>query len=273
MSRDHEEMGFDCMAGECVGVNQQYMVNPPMRGAQVEPVCITAPIVSGFGETEVLERIVLDLDELALAAITALLLPTAIGPVVEVVALSKRVTITDCEVFTNKVLINGLLHKDLLFKFAAITLIASLLGIVVTANDCTVTIADTLDLILDCPFGACITVPGACPGDQCFIETACIDAERETLIDNDADGAADLFEEKVCIRIAVKTIRNQQVTITPTEPNICPGPAPTPVCPTVCLPQQGLPTSVTVVRGPGGTILGGIAGGLISGVGGVIGGI
>lgn len=221
----------------------------------VEPICITAPAVAGIGETEVLERIVLDLDALTLAAIAAGLLPTGIGPVIEVVVLSKRVTISECEVFTNKALINGVLHKDLLFKFAAVTLVADLLGITLTANDCTLAIADTLDLVLDCPFGACVTVPGACPGDTCLVERACVDAEKELLIDTDGDGLADQFEEKVCILLQVKAIRNQQITITPTEPNICPTFTPIPVCPpNPCPNPTGLSSSTFIRRTTGGVL-------------------
>lgn len=221
-----------------------------IRASQVEPICISAPTVSGVGETEVLERIVIDLAALAAAGAAAGILSSATLEAVEVVALSKRISITECEVFTNKVLLNGVLHKDLLFKFATVTQVTEA-DVLLTSNDCTLTLAETLDLVVDCPFGACIPVPGACPGDTCLVENACVEAEKELLIDLDTDGMADQFEEKVCILLQVKTIRNRQITITPNTDNICPGFTPLPVCPTPpCPPQIGLPSSVFVQRRP-----------------------
>lgn len=216
-----------------------------------EPVCIGAPVCTGIGETEVLERIVLDLEEFTAAAIAAGLLPVGFtGSVVEAVALSKRVVITECEVFTNKVLVNGLLHKDLLFKFAPDTQ-PDFGPVLLTNTDCTLTLAETVDLVVDCPFGACITVPGACPGDKCEVILACVDAEKELLIDTDADGFADQFEEKVCILIRVKTNRHQMITVQPVT-SICPHFTSNSACPpSPCPDQVGLPSTTFVVRPTG----------------------
>lgn len=239
------------MTVEHQSLTRQNLVRP----SQAEPICIAAPSVSGIGETEVLERIVIDLVALAAAGAAAGILTTATLEPIEVVVLSKRVTITECEVFTNKILVNGVLHKDLLFKFASLTTVSE--TALLSGGDCTLTLAETLDLVVDCPFGACIPVPGACPGDTCLIENACIEAERELLIDTDGDTIADQFEEKVCILIQAKSIRNRQVTITPNEDNICPGFTPIPDCPTnsACLSNTGLPSSVFITRRPG-SILG-----------------
>ena len=63
--------------------------------AQVaEPICITAPVVSGSGETEILQRVLIDTE-------------ADFPELVEVLVLPQRVTITDCEVFTNRVMVNG----------------------------------------------------------------------------------------------------------------------------------------------------------------------
>lgn len=223
-----------------------------------EPVCIGAPVVSGIGETEVLERIVLDLSELEAGAEAVGLLPEGFeGSVAEVVALSKKVTITECEVFTNKVLVNGILHKDLLFKFVPDTVAADASTALLTGNDCSVTFADTVDLVIDCPFGACIPVVGACPGDKCEVILACVDAEKDLLIDTDSDGIAEQFEEKVCILIRVKTIRQQLVTVQPVE-NICPEFPPTPTCPPdPCVNNTGLPSSTFVTRTNGRNLING----------------
>ncbi len=195
------------------------------------PICLSAPVVAGAGETEVFEVISLSIP--ALLAAIAPLLPTGIAaPMLsEVVALTKRVTITDCEVFNGKVLVNGILHKDLLLKILPTTPSTALAGAVVGSTMCVLSAGTPVDLAVDCPFGACITVPGACPGDRCQVELACVDAEKELLIDTTGTGVASIFEEKVCIRIQVKAIRNQQVTITPTLPNICPVFVPTSTCP------------------------------------------
>jgi hypothetical protein len=234
-------------------VRQHLTQNQPVQQYQVEePICIGAPVVSGIGETEVLERIVIDLGQLTTAAINAGLLPANIGPAVEAVILTKKVIITDCEAFTNKVIVNGVLHKDILFKFQAAT--PTVDGpIFVTPSDCTITLADTLDVVLDCPFGACIPVPGACPGDKCEVILACVDAEKDLLIDTTGTGDPDLFEEKVCILIRVKTIRQQLVTIQPVTPNLCPEFPPFPNCPPGCPPFNCQPcnqlqTTSTVQR-------------------------
>jgi hypothetical protein len=223
-----------------------------VRPSQTEPICIAAPSVSGIGETEVLERIVIDLIALAAGGAAAGILTSPALIPIEVVVLSKRVTITECEVFTNKILVNGVLHKDLLFKFASLTEVSE--TALLSGGDCELTLAETLDLVVDCPFGACIPVPGACPGDTCLIENACIEAERELLIDTTGDTIADQFEEKVCILIQAKSIRNRQVTITPNAENICPGFTPIPDCPeNSCMSNVGLPSSTFVTRRTGST--------------------
>lgn len=204
---------------------------------QVQPICVNAPVVSGIGDTEILQRLTLDLGGLLTAV--AGLLPFVGGFVADAVLLSKRVEITECDVFTNKVLVNGVLHKDVLLKIAPITPLP-LPGVLTSPSDCSVTVAVPVDLVIDCPFGACITVPGACPGDTCQIERACVDAEKDLLINTNGDAFPEVLEEKVCIHLTVKTIRNQQVTILPAEPNICPQPpVPSANCPTVC-PDTGL---------------------------------
>lgn len=209
---------------------QPHAPHQEMAGGQPEPVCLHAPVISGIGETEVFERIVLDLDDLKAAAETARLLPTGFkGSVVEVVVLAKKVQITECEVFTNKVLINGNLHKNLLFKFTPDNQ-PDLSDALLTANDCILSLAETVDLVVDCPFGACITVPGACPGDRCEVDLACVDAEKELLIDTDSDGVADQFEEKVCILVRVRTVRDQNLTVQP-HGDVCPRFTPVPTCP------------------------------------------
>lgn len=197
---------------------------------QVEPICIRAPVVSGLGEAEVLQRLVLDLDALISAASATGLLPLTTVYVADAVLLTKRVEITQCDVFRNKVLVNGLLHKDILLKVAPVTPV-SLTGVEVTNTDCDITVAFPLDLIIECPFSACVAVPGACPGDTCEIEKACVDAEKEVLVNTDPDPYPEQLEEKVCIQLVVKTIRDRQVTIVPAEVNICPGTEPKPECP------------------------------------------
>lgn len=217
------------------------------RGIQsCEPVCLNAPVISGIGETEVLQRIVLDLAEFTTAAEAAGLLPTGFqGGAIEVVVLAKKVTVTECEVFTNKVLVNGILHKNLLFKFAPDNQ-PDFSNTLLTNDDCTLLFAETVDLVVDCPFGACIPVPGACPGDRCEIDLACVNAEKELLIDTDGDGAADQFEEKVCILVRVRTVRDRHLTVQPTT-DVCPDFTPIPKCPPD--PCQGsLPGSARITR-------------------------
>lgn len=215
-----------------------------------DPVCLSAAVVAGAGESEVLQRIVLDLGELGAAAISAGVLPgDFLGNALEVVVLSERLEITDCEVFPEKVLVNGMLHKNLLFKLAPVDqpdFTRATLGGGCPANS--LTVAQLLDISIDCPVDACVSVPGACPGDQCVVDLACVDASQERLIDLDGDGLPEQFEEKVCMRIRVSTIGNRQVSVTPSA-NRCPQFLPPSKCPaTPCLSgtQGGVQSSSTV---------------------------
>jgi hypothetical protein len=232
-------------------VRQHLTPNQSVQQYQVEePICIGAPVVSAIGETEVLERIVIDLADFITGAIGAGILPVGFtGDILEAVVLTKRVTITDCEVFQNKVIVNGCLHKDILFKIAPAGATPPPTTIFPNGADCTITFAETVDVVIDCPIAAVISVPGACPGDQCEVVLACVEAERDLLIDTDGDGTAELFEEKVAILIRVKTIRQQLVTIQPVA-NICPTFPTTTPCPTSpCGTTTGtLPTTTLVFR-------------------------
>ena len=235
------------MTGEHERSQPQFTPNQPIRLSQVpEPICIGAPVVSGTGSDEVLERVVISIPALITGAGT--LLPVGAATVVEVVVLSKTVIPQRVTVMNNKALIDAILHKDLLFKIIAPA--ATTTG-VITSGDCTATIAATLDVVLDCPFGICVPVPGACPGDIAQVNF-CIEAEQENLIAPTIGATPTLFEEKVCIRADVVALRPTNVTITPTLPTVCPpGPATTP-CPTPsCSSQVGLPTSVLVTSRPG----------------------
>lgn len=229
----------------------------PIRLSQVEPICIGAPVVSGTGSDEVLERVVIAIPPLLAGA--GALLPAGLVTVVEVVVLSKKVIPQRVTVANNKALIDAILHKDLLFKIAVP---ATTTTGIITSGDCTATIAATLDVVLDCPFGICVPVPGACPGDVASV-SFCIEAEQENLIAPTIGAAPTLFEEKVCIRADVVALRPTNLTITPTSPTICPpvGPVTTP-CPTpTCSSSVGLPTSTLITSTPG----------LIPGVGGFFG--
>ncbi|HEY3368239.1 MAG TPA: hypothetical protein VGK74_24570 [Symbiobacteriaceae bacterium] len=224
----------------------QPSANQPIRLSQVaEPICIGAPVISGAGSDEVLERVVIAIPPLLAAA--AALLPVGALTVVEVVVLSKKIIPQRCTIMNNKAIVDAILHKDLLFKIAAPAVVAT--G-VVTSGDCAATIAVTLDVVLDCPFGICVPVPGACPGDLCQVNF-CIEAEQENLIAPTPGATPTLFEEKVCVRADVTAIRQMPITITPTLPTICPpGPAVTP-CPTPqCTSTVGLPTSTLVASRP-----------------------
>jgi hypothetical protein len=215
--------------GKTVGTSAAGVI----RLNQEESLCITAPVVSGIGETEILKRITIAIVNQPPDMVLA-----------EVLVLSKQITITDCEVFNNKVLVNGTLKKLLHPVFSPFPVPG------VTSSDCELTVGSSpFTAILRCNISACIPVPGACPGDQCVVEEACITAEQDFLIDENNDQIPDRFEEKLCIRIRVKTIRNQQVTISPETPSICPevstlAPCPAPPCP----PQIGLPITTIVQR-------------------------
>lgn len=235
----------DRMRREILGMSENGVVTPAQ---QPEPICIAAPVVSGTGSDEVLERVVIDLPALLAEVSAASVLLSGATTVVEVVVLSKRVIPQRVTVMTNKVLIDAILHKDLLFKVLADVNAASS----IITGDCTATVAETFDLVLDCPVGICVPVPGACPGDIAQVRF-CIEAEQENLIAPTLGATPTQFEEKVCVRADVVTLRPTNITVTPTEPSVCPTlPDPTNTCPTPACPTSvGLPTSVVITSTPG----------------------
>lgn len=230
------------------GSQPELTSNQPIRLSQTaDPICISAPVVSGTGSDEVMERVLIAIPALLTGA--GALLPAGAVTVVEVVVLSRRIIPQRVTVMNNRAMIDGVLHKDLLFKVAAPA--ATTTG-VITTGDCVATIAATLDVVVDCPFAMCVPVPGACPGDVAQVNF-CIEADIENLIAPSATAAPTVFEERVCIRADVVALRPGSVTITPSLPNICApvGPVTTPCASPACDNSVGLPTSVLVTAPPG----------------------
>ncbi|QEK10929.1 DUF3794 domain-containing protein [Crassaminicella thermophila] len=125
-------------------------------------------------------------------------------PVFEIIDIIKKVEITDCYVVDNKVIINGELNKNIIYKtkeeeeqFDNVTRVC---GDVV---HCTVTI----------PFALFVEVPGALEGDQCQIEDAFVEGERDVERDFNTDGTFNTLHEKSIIRVDVKVTRTEQICV------------------------------------------------------------
>lgn len=172
-----------------------------------EPVCVQVNRVTGIGEDECFITCTIDLQ--------------TSDPVFDVVPLTKEVRIDQCEVFCDKVLINGTLHKELLLKEEDDTGGDCATVACSPFNPQRIRCGDVKHLTLDIPFGCCIRVPGARPGDTCQIERAEVDAEKDELV-LDMSGFVDSIIEKTCIHVVVRCIRQEQMTLSGEHRNVCP---------------------------------------------------
>lgn len=184
-------------------------------------LCIKAATVNGTGQAEVLLRITITTAGLLANLPVPLPVPIPGLRAVGVVVLDKQVTFTQCDVFTDKALVNGTLTKDLLVKFGTGTPLPA--GVVQPA-DCTAEPEILVPVRVTCPFAASVTVPGALPGQSCEIEFS-VDAEQDLLVDTTGDGIPDLVEEKVSIHLTVTALGEARIAVPPV-----PCPVPTPTC-------------------------------------------
>lgn len=154
-------------------------------------ICIKAPQVIFAGECEV--------------AFTTT--PVHLKNFEELKDITKKVLIDDVTVGDGKVLFDGTLHTNVQYKRRD-----KLVG----------------DFNIDTPFACCADAPGALFDDRVQVEFAFVAVEREFvgIPPRDLAPIDDLekFWEKVCIRIGFKVLRDVQVTVETTEPNICPNP-------------------------------------------------
>lgn len=156
------------------------------------PICIKAPAVIALADCEE----------------TLTIQPFRLKKFVELKRNTKEVKVEQTEVGSGKVLIHARLIKNVEYERQD--------GLVGSRR-------------FEIPFICCVDVPGAFEGDWVQIESA------EVVLQKDFFGipprdlfpeAVDIFEkfwEMDCIRIIFKVLRDVQITVDTTTPDICPG--------------------------------------------------
>ena len=164
------------------------------------PICVKIPVVIGQNSCEVM-------------VVTEIPTPS----LYEIKDINETVSVTNCLVQTNLVIINVVLHKDINYKQVTDTIsydtnLTAFTGPVV---------ASTTDL----PFHCFMDIPGALPGDDCQVESASVIGEKDELINPNSSNSPTTFDslmEKAVIQVVVKVTRTQQVTVSSLTPSVCP---------------------------------------------------
>ncbi|HYF96115.1 MAG TPA: SPOCS domain-containing protein [Symbiobacteriaceae bacterium] len=125
------------------------------------------------------------------------------APAEEVKEIRKTVIIDNCMVVFDKVIIDGRLRKDILFKqanagFPLAGNVAACTGIIATVT------GPVLDVDVDIAFNALIPVPGARPGDKCVVLQAFVEGEKEEAADINANGSFQTLVDKSIVFLCVK---------------------------------------------------------------------
>lgn len=166
--------------------------------------CIKVPEVIGRNSTQVLIESVICFPEHF--------------PAVEIKDIIKKVKNLSVHVCKNKVLINGVLHKNINYKTFEGEIkcgkLESFFG-------------DVKHIGVDMPFATYIDVPGAKPGDKYQIEFAGVEDGCEVDILEDpvpkcSVKAYKKLREKVIVKIDLKVLREVQITVCPEKCDICP---------------------------------------------------
>ncbi|MCX8131802.1 MAG: DUF3794 domain-containing protein [Clostridia bacterium] len=144
-------------------------------------------------------------------------------PAVEIKDIMKEVRNLFIKVCKNKVLINGILHKNINYK--------TFEDYYKDKCDCSYDTyyGSVKHIGVDIPFSCFIEVPGARPGDDYQVEFAGVEDDCEVDILEDpirvCDGGVIAYKkvrEKVIVKIDLKVLRHVQITIKPEHYNICP---------------------------------------------------
>jgi len=124
-------------------------------------------------------------------------------PAEEVKEIRKTVIIDNCMVVFDKVIVDGRLRKDIMFKqansgFPLPGNVAACSGIIATIS------GPILDVDVDIAFNALIPVPGARPGDKCVILQAFVEGEKEEAANIRNDGSFETLVDKSIVFLCVK---------------------------------------------------------------------
>jgi len=152
----------------------------------------------------------------------------------EIKDIRKTVIVDNCLVSFDKVIIDGRLRKDIMFKhakkgFPIPGTVQACVGVTATVS------GPILDVDVDIAFNALVPVPGALPGDKCVVLQAFVEGEKEEAADIDAHGAFSTLIDKSIIFLCVKVVRDVvtnglDTTVPPTVLGLAPGQIP-PLCP------------------------------------------
>lgn len=131
-------------------------------------------------------------------------LPTAAEEIKEI---RKTVIIDNCMVVFDKVIIDGRLRKDIMFKAADSGFPQP--GQVTGCGGILTTVAGTIqDIDVDIAFTALIPVKGACPEDHCVVLEAFVEGEKEEPANIQATGSFTALVDKSIVFICVKVVRD-----------------------------------------------------------------
>lgn len=125
------------------------------------------------------------------------------GSAEEVKEIRKTVIIDNCMVVFDKVIIDGRLRKDILFKQSAVGFPqpGNVQACVGTTNIIT---GPIVDIDVDFAFNALIPVPGARPGDICHVLQAFVEGEKEEAADILPTGGFNTLIDKSIVFLCVK---------------------------------------------------------------------
>lgn len=125
----------------------------------------------------------------------------------EIKQISKTVIIDNCMVVFDKVIIDGRLRKDIMFKQANEGFPVP--GHVQACGGVTSKVmGPIMDLDLEIAFNALIPVPGAEPGDKCVVLQAFVEGEKEEAANIQHTGAFTHLIDKSIVFICVKVVRD-----------------------------------------------------------------
>ncbi|NLK52234.1 MAG: DUF3794 domain-containing protein [Syntrophomonadaceae bacterium] len=160
---------------------------------QVRPVCIRVPEVIGRQTTEVLL-----VDDI-----------TFTTPVFKIIDVLIDVEITDCFVCTDKVIFNGRMQKNIVYKAPRDP----------ATGEGTV---NYREFVRD--FAGFVVIPGVLKDDECLVERAVVRQDCEVFIptERDANGNIVAATEKVIIDVDIKVLRPRQITVNLASTDICP---------------------------------------------------
>ena len=128
-------------------------------------------------------------------------------PVEEIKQISKTVIVDNCMVVFDKVIVDGRLRKDIMFKQAGTGFpipgsARGCTGITATAS------GPIQDVDVEISFNALIPVPGAQPGDKCVVLHAFVEGEKEEPANIQANGTFTALVDKSIVFLCVKVVRD-----------------------------------------------------------------